>query len=167
MVCVVLTGCQTPSPHATTQPAPPAGNAELVLYISDQPWVTAEPAYRAVYVLAKGEPFNGGFDELTASLSQEKLIGNWGYSPDRRLDRASVGFIVCRACKIRTGVNWNLTGLGRYAWRELIYHNIAVGGSEFGLVSGGEFVGILARAEEYQARTGKPESRSVELGKGK
>ncbi|MCK4341905.1 MAG: hypothetical protein KAY37_09310 [Phycisphaerae bacterium] len=162
---LAATGCQTTLSHATTQPAVPRdSNAELVLYISDQSFITAEPAYRAVYLLAKGAPFTGEFDELTETLRAERLIGRWVYPSDRILDRAAVGFMICRACRIRTGLNWNLTGLGRYAWRELIYHKIAAGGSELNYMSGGEFVGLLARAEDYLARTGKHDAQPVELG---
>lgn len=164
LLVLALVGCQTP--RATTQPAlARTGNAELVQYISDQPFVTAEAAYRATYVLAKGEPFSGEFDELTQTLKAEKLIGGgWNYAAERYVTRADVGFLVCRACQIRTGVNWNLTGLGRYAWRELIFHNVAEGGDENHLISGGELVGILLRAEQYRVRAGKQEAPPVDLG---
>jgi len=162
-LAVVLGGCQTPEATSTVD-VPRSGNAELVLHISNQPFVTAEAAYRAVYLLAKGQPFAGEFDELAQTMKEEKLIGPWAYGPGRYVTRADVGFMVCRACGIRTGVNWNLTGLGRYAWRELIYHGIAEGGDENHLISGGEFVGLLLRAEQYLARRGQLESPSVELG---
>jgi hypothetical protein len=159
---VFLAGCQ--APHAATPPVlPDRGNAELILAISNQPFVTAEAAYRATYILAHDQPYAGDFEALAQTLETEKLIsGLWKYAPERYVTRADVGYLVCRACKIRTGVNWNLTGLGRYAWRELMYHNIAEGGDENNLISGGEFVGVLLRAEEYLTRTGK--SQPVELG---
>ncbi len=152
--------------HGTTQPAVPrAGNAELVNYIGDQPFVTAEAAYRAVYILAKAQAFDGEYDALAGALRSEKLVpGRWHHAPEQYLDRAAIGFMICRACQIRSGVNWNLTGLGRYAWRELQYHDIAQGGSEYGLMSGGEFVGILSRADDYLRRTGKGDVQRVELG---
>lgn len=160
---VALSGCQ--GTMMTAQGVVPAENAELVLYISDQPYITAEPAYRAAHLLAKGRSFAGEFDELAETMVADGLVGkSWGYPPQRCLTRADVGYLICRACRIRSGVNWNLTGLGRYAWRELIYHNIADGGDENRLMSGGEFVGILLRAEEYLARTRKHESPPVELG---
>lgn len=160
----LLGGCQATQPHTGPAPTIPNNNAELVLYISNQPYLTAEPAYRAVYALAHGETFNGKFDELAASLQNDKLIGAWNLPPQKHLRRMHVGYMICRAVNIRTGVNWNLTGLGRYAWRELIYHEIAAGGSELGLISGGEFVGILSRAEEYLARTQPADASTVELG---
>jgi hypothetical protein len=166
LLTVATTGCHATGMHATSQPAvPAAGNAELVQYVSNQPYLTAEPAYRAVYALAHGQAFAGGFDELTAALVAENVIGkDWEYASNRVLNRAAVGFMICRAAGIHTGINWNLTGLGRYAWRELTYHRIAEGGGELAPITGGEFVGVLARADDYMQRHGRHEDRNVELG---
>jgi len=165
-LCVALGGCQVGGRRlATTQPVVPReSSAELIMYISDQPFVTAEPVYRALYALAHGVAFEGEFGELAETLRADGLIGkSWGYAADRLLNRGAIGFMVCRACEIRSGVNWMLTGLGRYAWRELQYKRIAGGGGESGLMSGGEFVGLLSRAEQYLQRTGKGDVESVEL----
>jgi hypothetical protein len=135
------------------------------MYIGEQPLLTAEPAYRAIYALAHGQTHDGDYEELVADLKSEGLIGkSWHLAPDQYLDRAAVGYMVCRACRIRGGLNWMLTGLGRYAWRELQFNNIAGRGSEWNLMSGGEFVGILNRAADYLRRTGPAQSQPVELG---
>ncbi len=165
LLVVTLGGCQTGGSHATSQPTVPRGSsAELVMYISDQAFVTAEPGYRAVYTLAYGKVDPGEFDQLVWFMRNTGLIsGSWRHDADTRLNRAAVGFMICRACDIRSGVGWNLTGLGRYAWRELQYKGIARGGGESGLVSGGEFVGILSRADAYMRRTGRTDEPAVEL----
>lgn len=166
LVALALAGCQLLEPRTTSQPAVPReGNAALIAYISDQPLVTAEAAYRATYLLAKGASFAGDFEALADALRSDGLISKgWQYAADQFVDKAAIGFMICRACKIQTGVNWNLTGLGRYAWRELLFHRIAEGGSEYGLMSGGEFVGLLLRADDYLRRTGKGQAEGVELG---
>jgi hypothetical protein len=144
---------------------PTHGTAELVMYIGDQAFVTAEPAYRAAHALAHGQSFDGEFDALTQQMRTEKLVGeSWNYAPDRCLTRGDVAFMVCRACRIQTGLNWLLTGLGRYAWRELQFKGIAGDGSDAAYMSGGEFVGLLSRAEEYLSRAGKRAQPPVELG---
>lgn len=162
----VLTGCQAARPHAASQPTMPTDtNAELVEYISDQPFVAAEPGYRAVYILSKGEIYEGGFDELSAEMAEAKLVnGAWNYDPSTYLDRSDVGYMVARACEIRSGLNWNLTGLGRYAYRELAYRRIAHPAGEMSLISGGEFLGLLARAEEYLHKAGRGPGEAAELG---
>jgi hypothetical protein len=164
MTVGLLAGCQAPH-MAPTAPVPHSGTAELVLLIGDQPFVTAEPAYRAIYALANGEAFAGEFAELTEKLRAAGLIGkDWNYAADRCLDRGTVAFMVCRACKIESGVNWRLTGLGRYAWRELQFKRLVGAGSEYPLMSGGEFVGLLSRAEDYLQRTHKGGEGPVPLG---
>ncbi len=160
----LLAGCQTTAPNYDAQLVPREGSAELVAYLADQPYLTAEPAYRATYALATGSSFGGDFAALKEEMRERELISPlWQHEPNHLLTRGDVGYLVCRACDIRTGLNWNLTKLGRYAWRELIYHDVAERGSAHSLISGGEFVGVLSRAEDYMARTGKRES-GVELG---
>jgi hypothetical protein len=152
-------------PRATTQPTIPGGNAALIQHISEQPYVTAEAAYRAVFVLWQGELFDGDFAALSEALHEGGMIGqNWNLTSDQYLDRATVGYMICRVCGVRSGLNWQLTGLGRYAWRELQYKQIAGPGSEMSLVGGGEFLGILARAEDYMRNAGKQAVERVELG---
>lgn len=166
LLALLLTGCRAAAPRTATQPAVPTDtNAELVEYISDLPYVTAESAYRAVYILANGEIFQGDYDTLEAEMLDARLIGTtWNYEADQFVDRAAVGHLVARACDIRTGLNWQLTGLGRYAYRELIYRRIAHPAGELGLISGGEFLGLLARAEEYLHEVGRAPGEVAELG---
>lgn len=159
----VLAGCQVSGPRITTDPPPTDSSAELTLFIGDQVYVTAEAGYRAVYALWKGASFEGEFDALTSELSGGDIISpDWNLPADASLNRAAVGYMICRACDIRSGINWQITGQGRYAWRELLYRRIALSGGELGLVSGGEFLGILKRADDYLARRGAFER--IELG---
>jgi len=162
----LLTGCRAALPRTTTQPAVPADtNAELVEYISDLPYVTAESAYRAVYILSNGEIFEDSYEALVTEMQRDGLIGHaWDYDPAEFIDRAAVGHLVARACDIRTGLNWQLTGLGRYGYRELVYRRIAHPSGEYSLISGGEFLGLLARAEEYLHQVGRAPGDRAELG---
>ena len=166
LAALLLVGCQAARPHATTQIHVPSDtNAELVEYISDQPYVTAEAAYRAVYILANNEIFEGDYDALTAAMKSGDLVrASWDYTADTFLDRAASGYLVARACGLHTGLNWRLFGLGRYAHRELIYRRIAHPSGEYGLISGGEFLGVLARAEEYMRQSGRAAGKTIELG---
>lgn len=157
-------GCASMQPTASQPAMPTESNAELTEFISNQAFVTAESAYRSIYILWKGEPFSGDFDSLRSALEAGKVISPlWGHAPTSRIDRATAGFMLCRACDIRSGLNWQLTGLGRYAWKELQYRRIAGLRSEYGLVSGGEFLGLLIRSEDYLSRRGDAPER-IELG---
>lgn len=163
-VVLLLTGCQALAPrHAMAEAVPTDSSAALMEYIADEPYVTAEPGYRAAYALWRGESFDGDYAALTDVLRDGKIIGrSWDLPADKVLTRGSVGYLICRACDIGGGVNWRLTGLERYAWRELIYLGIAEPSSEYGYVAGGQFVGMLTRAEEHVA--GRSGWRKVELG---
>lgn len=166
LACLALVGCQAGGPRlAGPLDVPREGSAALVAHLADQPFVSAEAGYRAVYALVHGEAFAGEFPALAEALRAEGLVaGRWNHAPQQCLDRGTIGYMVCRACGIRSGLNWMLTGLGRYAWRELQYKGIAEGGSEYGLMTGGELVGILLRAEDYLRRTAPREASGVQLG---
>ena len=163
---LLFVGCQAAQPRAASQPAVPTdNNAELVEYISDMAYVTAETACRATYILAKGEIFSEGYDALVEAMKAEKLItGGWTHQADNFVNRAEVAMLIARAADVRSGLNWRLTGLGRYAHRELIYLGIAHGSGELGYISGGEFLGTLARAEDYMHNVGRPAGERAELG---
>lgn len=165
---VLSAGCRVTLMRSTTQPAVPTDqNAELMAFIGEQPYVTAEPAYRAVYILWKGADamFRGPYEELQAELEAARIIDPiWKLPPDTPVDRATVGYMIARVCNIRTGLNWQLLGLGRYAYREVAYRGIAEPAGDLGLVSGGEFLGILLRAEQYMQTTGKGIGPRPEIG---
>ncbi len=163
LAVLLLAGCR--SMDANAKPAPRTGTAELVSHAAEQNYTTADTAYRATYALATGESFDGEFDALREKLLEQKLIGDWPYESNERVRKADVGYMICKACKIQTGINWNVTSLGRYAWRELIYHNIANPSSEHGFITGGEFVGVLLKAEEFVQREGDADAGPTELKK--
>lgn len=161
-----LTACRVTIPRSASAPAlPETGNADLMEYIGGLPLLTAEPAYRAVHILWKGEVFEGDFATLTGALEENRIVDpGWKHGPDTAVDRGAVGYMVCRAAQVRGGLNWTLTGLGRYAYRELVHHEIAAPAGEFNLITGGEFLGIVARAEAYLHEREKAARPKVELG---
>lgn len=167
LLAAVLGGCRASLPHADQAiPVPISSNAELCAYVSELPYVTAEAAYRAVHILYTGELHEGDFDSLVDALAEMKLIDrSWNYEPFEFVHRSSIGYMICRACGIKSGLNWWLTGTGRYAWRELQYRRIArTDAGELGLMPGGEFLGVLARAEEHLFKVGRPKSPRAALG---
>lgn len=138
-------GCRVALPATEV---PRESNAELVEYIADLPYVTAEAVYRSLHILSFGNVFEGDYEALRAALSDGGLPVR-DVEANVCLNRAQVGLLVASACEIKTGVNYQLTGLGRYAWRELQHLRIARTSGEYGYLSGGEFLGLLARAEEH------------------
>lgn len=162
---LTLAGCQATGRAPQLGDVPRESTAELMLFVSNEPYVTAEPAYRVVYALQHGEAFTGDFDALRAALVSDGIIASsWPHAPDQYVNRGTIAYMVCKACEIRTGLNWVLTGLGRYAWRELQYRGIAGPGGELGLMRGGELTGLILRAEDYRRSLLDTKEASVELG---
>lgn len=159
-------GCQSALPRNTAQRDVPAeSNAELMEYIGDQAYLTAEPAYRAAHLLGTGQVFEGDYEALQRKLERAGIVNPaWGLQADSYVDRATLGYLLARTADIRTGLNWRLFGLGRYAYRELAYREIAVLRGENSYVSGGEFLGILNRAEHYMKERNEGSIPSAELG---
>ncbi len=168
LIVAFAAGCRVTLMRSGPQPAVPTDqNAELMEFIGDQPYVTAEPAYRAVYILWKGADamFRGSYEELQSELEEARIIDPlWKLPPDSPVDRATIGYMIARVCNIRTGLNWQLLGLGRYAYREVAYRGIAEPAGDLGLVSGGEFLGILLRAEQYMQTSAKGIGARPEIG---
>lgn len=147
---VLLPGCQSTMQHSPSTQQAPVGNAELMEYISEQPLLTADSAYRGIHILWKGEAYPGDYEALTKDLIAAHIVDRtWGYEYNAFVRKGVVGYMACKATGITTGLNWLLTDLGRYAWRELQYKGIAGPGNELGYLSGGEFLGILSRADAY------------------
>ena len=140
-----LFGCRVTLPH---QEIPGGTNAELIEYIAEMPYVSADAAYRALHILRTNEVFEGDFDSLKAAMSDQGGVVA-GIQPNECPDRQELCRAIVRACGISPGLNYRLTGLGRYALRDLQYQRIVRTQNDYGPFSGGEFLGILARAEEY------------------
>lgn len=164
----LLAGCRASMPAGGDQPdLATLRNAELTQYIADMPLVTSEPAYRAVHFLWKGPEaqFEGDFAALRNELAQARIVdGMWNYGTNDFLDRAAVGYMLARVGQIRTGLNWQLFGLGRYAYRELVARDIAVAAGEMSHLSGGEFLGMMARTEMHMREKAPTQQPAAELG---
>src|SRR5262249_22392121 len=140
-------------------------SAALTEYIGDQAYVTQDAGYRAIYALWKGASYSGSFESVAGALREGHIIGrSWHDDPRRLLTRARTGYMGCPATGITSGLNWQVFGLGRYAWHELIYRNIAQPGSEINYISGGEFLGVISRADEYAAKQGRTPPPNLDLG---
>ena len=162
-VGLAVCGCRATLPAEYSGPAPAESDA-LIDHLSGMPYVSADAGYRAVHALWKREPAGGDFAAVAAGLRSGGVIGDWGHAADSLLSRAEVGYMVCRAIDIRSGLNWRLTALGRYAWRELNYLGIASPPNEIGYVTGGQFVGILSRADDYRNERRGSLTQRAELG---
>lgn len=170
VIALAISGCAAPRAAAPVPADALRGNAALVEHIADSPYVTAEAAYRMAYLLRHDAAFEGDFSALASSLIEAGIARkHWRHAPDQYVNRATAAVLICEALRWPGGVNWRLTGLGRYAWRDLQYRNVAGSSAEWGLVRGGEYLGMIQRAEEQLSARGKApgtasDGAAIELG---
>ncbi len=159
LVAVTLlaaSGCRVSLPN---NDLPLDSNAELIEHIAYMPYVTADAAWRSLYILKFKQVHQGSFEEVATELAAA------GFDlPDLAAgecpDRTEVAAVFHRICDVPAGLNYTLTGLGRYALRDLQYARIVRTPRDYGPLTGGEFLGLLARAEEALQHTGE----TIELG---
>ncbi len=171
-LAVIMAGCARPGTGIATRPAaargpatPPRDNALLVAWIGDQPYVTAEAACRSIWWLWRGEAGPGSFEALLSGLREAGIAPpGWTPEPTDKIRRATAGYMLCRTIGLRSGLNWRLFGLGRYAWRELVYRGLALPAGELGFVRGGEFLGLLQRCEGWMIDRRRATYPHAELG---
>ena len=136
-------------------------------HLVNQALVTVDEAYKVGLILADGEDTTGGFAERETKLAERSIIRPaWNLAPDQYVDMGTVAYMVCQICEVTGGVNRVLLGswgLGdrRYALRELKFRKIIQGGSDYSLVSGGELLGILHRADTYMEQAGVQDAAPV------
>jgi hypothetical protein len=161
----LLAGCQALLPRVAQPSLETRHNVALAGYVADQPFLTAEAAGRLIYVLWKNQDYAGSYEDLRAELEAGRVVDpGWKLPPDVCLDRSITGYMLARAIDLRRGVNWQLLGLGRYAWRELVYLEIVPQSGELSLMSGHEFAGCMLKAEQYLKATRPRSVETSDLG---
>lgn len=152
---LLAAGCAVRPPSPQIEPTRLA-DPEFLNYLADRPLVTVDEAYRAVLILADGQDTCSSFAQRSSKLTSRRIVRPaWGLKPDQAIDKGSVAFMVARLCRIRGGLSSHLLGswgLGdrRYALRELIFADLLPeDANEYQLITGGELVGLLHRADQY------------------
>jgi hypothetical protein len=167
---LLLTGCAITAPAPSVEPDS-LDDVTFLSQLADRPMVSVAEAYRAVLILADGQDDAQSFAER-----QDKLVARgiaraaWGLGPDQAIDKGAVAYMVMRTCQIHGGLNcrtFGSWGLGdrRYAFRELVYQRLLPddAGSDYQVISGGEFVGLLHKADEHMQKAGVYEAAEAEM----
>jgi LysM repeat protein len=134
--------------------------------LAAKPNATFEDAVRAFYELSAQAPPSGAFDQLARALADRKIIREeWISSPQDKLTRGRVAYMLCRSCSIRGGVTMTVFGPSeRYAFRECVYLGVWPGGNQRDYVTGGELMGVLKWAADYveERQKKKPQTAAGE-----
>lgn len=138
-------------------------------YLSEAPLVTVDEAFRAMLILADGEDDSQSFDQRRQKLETREITRPaWRLKAENVIDAGSVAYMVCRICKVRGGVNYNLfgsLGLGdrRYAMRELLYLDMLDDAVDYQYMTGPALVALMGKADELMEKKGLYETQRIDL----
>lgn len=113
-------------------------------------------AFRLINGLKEGKDIPGAtFDELKNKLAAGKIIpSSWNNVKEKDfINRADFAYMLVKTLNIKGGLTLRLFGLTpRYALRECVMRRLIPDGFPNQLISGGELLSILIRAEKYQEK---------------
>jgi len=156
-------GCQSSGlyvvPGAETALPKDDGSAAYLDRISSGETVSENDAFRGVLMLLEVDDAKDTFRGRTEKLAAKGIVDSWwDFQADKPITRGKVAYMMYQACKVSGGVILTLTGPSqRYCLRELQYQGFVTKGSVFSPVTGGEYVGVLARADAYRRLGRVPE----------
>jgi hypothetical protein len=116
---------------------------------------TAADAVRAVGLMMNGSDAGKNYDERYQFLLKNGIVReSWHLKPDQWIDRGTLAYMLLKAGKINSGLNCaisNSLGFGerRYAYREMLYHNLMEEGCDYQYVSGPELVTTTGKVDRY------------------
>ncbi|MDX2115047.1 MAG: hypothetical protein SFZ24_05420 [Planctomycetota bacterium] len=114
--------------------------------------VTNDEAFHGVLLLADGiDPTTSYEERLELLRSRGWVVEDFSEPADYAVQRGTLAKAICHALDIRGGVMMHLTNRApRYAVRELTYLRVMSGATENQVISGLDFVGVIAKAQDYQ-----------------
>jgi len=124
--------------------------------LAAKPNATMEDGVKMLYMLTTGESSTGKmtFQEICDILSRKGIIRkSYTKNKDRLLNRGQVSYMLCKALGIKGGLTMRIFGVSeRYGFRECVYLKLVPPGTQWDRVTGGELLGIMARAADYQEK---------------
>lgn len=128
-------------------------NAEFKFWdgLTERPVVSNDDGLHGLFLFADGDdPAKNYQQRLDAARERGWIDRAWNEPPDLAMQRGVLARAVAVHCKIVGGVMMQLLGpVPRYATRELQYLGMMGSGSEQQAVSGREYMGVLAKAQDY------------------
>ena len=154
-----LTGCvtQPPTTIATDTPATASNasqdattdtddSAELAYELAHKQWCTNDDMCSLIIYLIGGQVRNETFEQKMELLQSKALVpSHCILTPDEPATKGTFAYMLCRATNTKGGLFMHLVGGRRYAYREAVFQNFMMAGSEYELLTGPEAVGIIGR----------------------
>jgi hypothetical protein len=113
--------------------------------------VSNSEGLHGLLLLIDGEDPTGGWDERLALVKEKGWLDPDFDEPGNiAMQRGTLAQAICRAIELRGGVMMRVTGAHpRYAVRELAYERIMKPATENQVISGLEYVGVMAKTQDY------------------
>ncbi len=132
----------------------PAGDTSYFRELVDKGNATYADAYRMINILAKGHDTpDESFDDFKNELLNLEIIPQkWSdFKADEFINRGQLAYMLVKALGIKGGLTTRIFGpTPRYAFRECVMRKLIASGFPNELVSGGELISVLSRAERFQ-----------------
>jgi len=159
VICALVlpsTGCQTTKVQdpLTRSYGGNADEQQLEFWhrLADRPVTSYDEAFHGLLIFTDGQDPANDYPGRVATLRQRGMLpADFNQPADQSVDRGTLAVALAKALKIRGGITMSLFGPSpRYATKELEFLNLYPTSSPNQTFSGTEFLGIMAKAEEYQ-----------------
>jgi hypothetical protein len=156
LLLALLGGCASvPAGKSVISDLSTKPNASEVAFWHDveaRPLATNDDAFHGLLLYLNGDDHSTSYDERVSALKQRGLLAvDFHGQADEAVERGTLAVALVKALHLKGGLSMALFGASpRYALRELEYRNLFPDSSEFQLLSGAEFVGIIGRVEDFQ-----------------
>jgi hypothetical protein len=120
--------------------------------LADRPVTSNDEAFHGLLIFTDGQDPATDYAGRVAALRKRGMLpADFNQPADQSVDRGTLAVALAKALKIRGGLTMSLFGPSpRYATKELEFLNLYPTSSPNQTFSGTEFLGIMAKAEEYQ-----------------
>jgi hypothetical protein len=156
LIAFLSTGCQ---PAHVQEPMPAGwaaddshGHTEFWYQLPNRAVVGNDEVFHGLLLYMDGSDACADYPARVALLKSRKLLpADFNEKANDVTDRGTLALALVRMLKIEGGVNMHLFGaIPRYAVRALIVRGVYPQCSPNQGISGGQFVGIMQKAEEYE-----------------
>ncbi len=135
------------------------GGGGFYRVLAAKPNATFDDAVRAFHEVVTDEPASADapFEPLAQTLVARKVIrSDWIGQPQAKLTRGRAAYMLYQALRLRGGLTLSVLGPSeRYCLRECLFLGVWPSGTPRDLMTGGELMGVLKWAADYQEEHGK------------
>jgi hypothetical protein len=154
---LVLSGCQTARVQqpltATLAGNDPGAQLEIWHQLADRTVTCNDEAFHGILLYLDEQDTAADYAARVSTLKSRGLLpAGFDRPADEAVTRGNLAIIIARAMGIKGGVMMRATGgyWQRYATRELMFMDLYPPSSPQQTFTGGEFLGIIGRLEDWQ-----------------